>query len=163
MPSMSASRTSSTRSAMSAGMGVSVMAPPSYSQASSLSRSATPQNPGPSEIGSSSGATPASNVSVSWSSTLSKETCSRSSLFTKNSRGSPASAARRQASAMLWSTPVVASTTSTTRSATAIAAHCSPAKSNDPGVSRRLILWSFHSKEASVMTCELPASRSSGS
>jgi len=51
----------------------------------------------------------------------------------------------------------------TSRSATAMAAHCSPAKSNDPGVSSRLILWSFHSKEASAMTCELPASRSSGS
>ena len=88
-----------------------------------------PRKPDSSPMGSSRGATPAPNLSRSWSRVRSKLARSRSSLLTKNIRGRPRSAASRQAASVWTSTPSTALTTITARSATSRAAWRSVTKS----------------------------------
>ena len=88
-----------------------------------------PRNSDSSPMGSSRGATPAPNRSRSCSIVRSKLARSRSSLLTKNIRGSPSSLAIRQATSVWTSTPSTPLTTSTARSATRRAVCSSTTKS----------------------------------
>ena len=114
-------------------------------------------------MGSSTGATPAPKVERISARVRSKSDRSRSSLLITMTRGSPRRAAARQTSSVWACTPSVALTTTTARSTLARAVSISPAKSAYPGVSSRLTLTPFTSKEARLVEMDSWRAISSGS
>ena len=80
-------------------------------------------------MGSCNGATPAPNLSLSSSSVRENDERSRSSLLTNTARGSPSSSAMRHTISVCTSTPSIADTTNTARSAARSAAATSLTKS----------------------------------
>ena len=84
-------------------------------------------------------------------------------MFTKTTRASPPSSARRQTRPVPTSTPITALTTTSAPSATVSAAIVSPWKPASPGVSRRLIFRPCQSAwqiEAERVICRLCSSSS---
>src|SRR5579883_2907211 len=114
-------------------------------------------------MGSSTGATPDPKAVRTSPRVRSKSACSRSSLLTTTSRGSPSAAAARHASWVWACTPSVALTTTTARSATDSAAVMSAAKSAYPGASRRLTFTPSTSKGAMAIDTDSWRDVSSGS
>ncbi len=96
------------------------------------------------------GATWVPKAWTSASRVRSKEARSRSILFTRMARGSPASTAISQTTSCCTCTPSTAETTKRQESAARRAACTSPMKSAYPGASRTLIFVPLHSTGASA-------------
>ena len=126
-------------------------------------RSMTPEISCSEPIGISVATTWAPKASFSDSSARKKSARSRSSMFTKIIRARSSSSARAHRRRVVTSTPMTPLMTKTADSQTRIAPSVSATKLGSPGVSRRLILRSAHSKELSAAEIDILRACSSGS
>ena len=126
-------------------------------------RSMTPGTSCSDPIGISVATTWRPKAALSASSVRKKSARSRSSMFTKMRRAMSSSAARSHRRCVPTSTPMTALTTKTADSQTRSAPRASATKLGSPGVSRRLILRSCHSNDASDAEMDICRACSSGS
>ena len=138
--SMSERRAASASALIASGTGASL--PSMYAFISM--RSTMPLKSAAAPMGMTTGTKVALNLSVRSATTVSKSARSLSILLMKMKRGMPDFVRRRHSLIVSICTPTSAPTSRAAQSATRNAATTSPTKSAEPGVSRMLILQSFH-------------------
>ena len=147
----------------SAGISMSLYPLPEYSLAFMSTTLISPLKDSPAPIGTWKGAMLTPNISLKSSTTLKKSAFSRFILFTNTILGMFFWLVYSQPFSVPTSMPDEASTNSTAPSATLRLENTSPTKSKYPGVSRILILTSFHSTGSTEAPIEICLFISSGS
>ena len=121
-------------------------------------RSTTPRNAASLPIGIWTGTATAPSRSRIMSTTRQKSAPVRSSLFTKQKRGTPYRSAWRQTVSDCGSTPATPSKTTTAPSRTRRLRSTSTVKSTWPGVSIRLMRWSAQKQVVAAAVIVIPRS-----